>query len=89
MNNSQFLEWAIINVACDPNFLNTYYHMFILRLLNDKTYKAGHYAELMDRKGVMNQFYQRTEVKNFWEKVRCGIITTDKEDFLEYAKMFE
>ena len=89
LTNSQFLEWSIQHVACDPSLLNSYQHLFMLRLLNNKVYKAGQYQEITTREGIINQFRVRAETNNFWENIRCNVIKTPEDDFIAYAKMFE
>ena len=89
LNNTQFLEWAIKYVACDDSLLNTYQHMFMLRLLNDKIYKSGHYKELTTKEGIKNQFNTKAQANNFWERVRCGLVKMPQEDYIVYAEMFK
>jgi glycosyltransferase involved in cell wall biosynthesis len=96
LNNKQFLDWCVDNFLPYSDLKDSYDLMCLLRDLNFGSCRKGpcgyfysensyfdrvNYTEF-SRKDVINMFKSKCDVFNFWEKVRCGVIKLQEENWL-------
>lgn len=94
--NSDFVKWCLINILGDPKQIESHLYMRILRDLNFG-FTSDNYSDLLlefNQKAVKNQFGREqvvkfllyhAELKNKWEKIRCGIDPFPMNDTIKYA----
>jgi hypothetical protein len=101
---SKLVEWAIINILGQPEKLNSY---FALRLIRDLNYGAsqivhgGNYINEdsmlgsqpryrpFSPKDLFNHLYDMRQKINYWEKRRCGLIQEEVKPIIRFAKREE
>jgi hypothetical protein len=73
LNNTDFVNWTVMNIAGRPELLNSYISM---RMIRDLTWGAsqqtGKWADY-SRQDVINEMTRACEQKNAWEKVRLDL----------------
>lgn len=90
LTNAQFVDWGCANIVGNPDLAHTYEGLNWTSLLNDGMVKEGPRKIVpIDRNLIIRKMLSYLEKRNYWDKVRTGQIKLPKEDFLEYAEMFE
>lgn len=97
----ELVEWSIINILGEPEKLNTYFAMRLIRDLNMGFRNEGFGGVYMDDVSFIGQrnrnipfgpnemFNMLTEMcakRNYWEQRRTGLIKSQIPDFIALAK---
>lgn len=89
LSNVKFINWLFRDLLGQPEKLNTYSTLSVLRDLNYGASTGGSKPKSINREMIFKSILNRVKEHNIAEKIRCGHISLPQEDFIEYAHMKE
>ncbi len=90
IGNAEFVDWCYENIYGEPQLTNTYETLYWLRLLNHGMKRQGQKDIIpIDRQSLINFSVNQLKNKNYWEQIRTGQASLPKEDYIEYAKLWD
>ena len=85
LNNKEFVEFCIINIAKEPKLLNSLTYLTLVNALNYGSQQNGKMSVRFTRQHVVDFCLGRINNKNMMEKYRCGITPLLEEDYITFA----
>lgn len=101
LNNEQFIKWCISNIWGEPDHMNSYTAMRMLRDLNygeairgtgDVFFNEASYLSVNNKyapfrhQDAAQNFTRLAEKRNYYERLRMGIIKEPKPEFIKRVK---
>jgi len=86
LSNPDFIDWEIVNVLQEPDFLNSRFAMRFLRELNYGGRSTGENITPVNRKTIHTMFSHHAQNKMDCEAARVGELILDTPDFIRYAQ---
>lgn len=102
LNNEQFIKWCIANIWGEPEHLSSYTAMKMLRDLNygeairgtgDILFNEASYMgstqkyQRFTHQDAIGNFIKMAEKRNYFEKLRVGMIQEPKPEFIKRVKI--
>ena len=96
--NREYIDWLFINVLGEPEKIGSYTYSRMLRDLDNKNFVRGMGSfyfnedswshlrpewEKFGKEEAYHEFCRIADTKNYWEKVRCGIIQKPKPSWIQ------
>lgn len=101
LDNSNFVNWCIVNILGEPEKVNSYLAVKTIKELNYGASIQGFGGLYLNeqsalgtkptwtecnRETIAQRFYEIAQHRNHWEQRRCGMIKVDPPDYIQYAK---
>jgi glycosyltransferase involved in cell wall biosynthesis len=101
LDNEQFIKWCILNIWGEPSHLSSYTTMKMLRDLNygeairgtgDVLFNEASYLgnaqkyQPFNYSDAVNNFQRLAEKRNYFERLRVGLIQEPKPEFIKRVK---
>ncbi len=85
LDNMGFINWLIREVLQEPEKLNSFYAMRLLRDLNYGAEIRGQTPVTITRKDLYDRCMNKSNEYNFFEELRCGLRHAPQEDYIIFA----
>jgi hypothetical protein len=84
LTNEQYVRW-LLNMLHKPVY--TFEALSMLRDLNHGCITSGGKVRKLTREDLFNNFKNRLQNNNYFEKLRCGLVPNEQDDFIQYANL--
>lgn len=100
LTNEQFVRWCIVNIWGEPDKINSYIGLRVVRDLNYGQAMSGNIGIFYDEESAINNntrlmpftrdhviqtFYKLAEQRNRWEQRRTGLLKEEPAGFIKQA----
>ena len=85
LSNKEFVRWLLVEVLGNPELLNTYAELDLLRTVNYGIQFDGMNIHPISKEQIFQNMVRKAQYKNECEKGRCGLVPLTQEDYIQYA----